>query len=174
VSTPDPRDPYRPPAEPSPDGGRLDAARPEPSPSPPGEPPGGRLRPAPMKAPPDHPTARAARTALLIAITGVGMTIVLLPVGLVLDVAAVILGTRARRRARATGFRAPAAVAAIVLGLSCLGFVLAVLAILGPQLSRYSSCMGAANTEIARQNCENAFVREVEQRFGVDIPQGTG
>lgn len=197
MSSPDAPDPYRPPSDSAPDPNRppsdsaadADRSRPDdagqsqpdssqaaPHPwlNPPAAPPGPPLPPALTKAPPDHPAARAGRTALLVAITGVGMTVVLYPVGLVLNVAAVILGVRARRRARSAGFRAPAAAAAISLGACSTVFVLSMVALLGPQLARYQECMSGANTEIAKQNCEAAFVRDVEQRFGVDLPQGTG
>jgi hypothetical protein len=169
-------DPYRPPSHSPPDGAGADRPVPDAAPRPwPGSPAPQPERSGPLhKAPPDHPAARAGRTALLVAIAGVGMTVVVYPVGLVLDLAAVILGVRARRRARTAGFRAPAATTAISLGACSLVFVIGMVALLGPQLARYQECMSGANTEIARQNCETAFIRDVEQRFGVDLPQGAG
>jgi hypothetical protein len=169
VSTPDPRDPYRPP----PDDARPWPSSPPSSPpsSSPSSPPGRPPRRSAAKAPPDHPAARTARIALLVAIVGVGMTIVLFPVGLVLDAAAVVLGVRARRRARQDDLRAQGALAAIVLGVASAGFVVSMLAVLGPQLSSYSACMSGANTEIAKQNCRTALIQDLERRFGIDLPQ---
>jgi hypothetical protein len=177
VSTPDPRDPYRPPS----DAGGTPPSSPPPAPgTPPGAPgppgPGPPPRPArtTAKAPADHPAARAARTALLVAVIGVGMTLVLPPAGLVLDATAVLLGVRARRRARKDALRAPGAATAIVLGASCIALVLAVVTVLGPQLSTYSACMSGANTEIAKQNCRTTLIQELERRYGVDLPQSAG
>jgi len=152
VSTPDPQDPY---------------AAPPDTPQPPRQ-----RRPRPkVKAPDDHPAARAGRLAMLVGIAGVGMTILLFPVGLMLDAVAVLLGTRARKRGREAGVRAPGALAAIILGASSGAVALAVLAVLGPQLVTYSECLSGANTEIAKQNCRDALFEQLEQRFGIRLPQ---
>jgi len=104
----------------------------------------------------------------------VGLTIVLFPVGLVLDATAVVLGLRARKRAREAGIRAPGALAAVVLGVSSTVLLIGVLAVLGPQLSSYSQCLSGANTEIAKENCRRSLIQELERRFGIDIPQTAG
>jgi hypothetical protein len=170
VSTPDSRDPYAPPPdsdEPPRERPASQPSLPLPRPQPPGE---RRPRPA-DKAPRDHPAARGGRIALLIGIAGAGMTILLFPVGLVLDVVAVFLGVRARRRGRKDGVRVPGALAAIILGASSATILLVVLTLLGPQLVSYSDCLSGANTEIAKQNCRTALIQQLEQRFGIRLTQ---
>lgn len=88
------------------------------------------------------------------------------PLGILLGVAAVVLGISARRRSRATGVPAPGAVTAIVIGV--LGVVLTAvpLALVYPASSDHRHCVSRANTDIAREICDKAYQDSLRNSFG--------
>ena len=96
------------------------------------------------------------------------MSVVFFPVGIVLDIAAIALGFRARRRAAKAGGTAPFSAPAVVIGGIGLAFasgLLAFTAIFFDEFRAYQSCISGANTEVARQECNDEFRIDVENRF---------
>jgi hypothetical protein len=110
----------------------------------------------------------AGRLALVAGLSGLLMS-VLPPVGLVLDALAISIAVRARRITRAHGVAAPGAVTGAILGLAGLALVTTVLAVLWNESRAYEVCIGGANTEIAKQNCRDQLVDDIERRFGVRL-----
>jgi hypothetical protein len=175
VSSPEERDPYAPPPE--------DATGSRPPPEAPVErPPYGTAPPyaEPYGSPPTAgpgrtpgsvagPVDPGGRRALLFAVAGAVMSVVFFPVGIVLDVAAIVLAFRARRRASRSGGTAPLSAPAVVIGGSGLAFASGLLtftAIFFDEFRAYQSCMSGANTEVARQECNDEFRIDVENRLG--------
>jgi len=165
MTSPSGRDPYAPPdrQEPLPPA----AAGPAPhQPPPPLRPPVGPQRPVPPPA--DAQVVRAGRRAAVTGVAGLVLSVLLFPVGLVLDVAAIVLGVRARRAAPA-GTRVPGAVAGVALGavgVLVASTVLAVTAANWSSVRRYEQCSSGANTGLARQDCQDRLRRDLERRFG--------
>jgi hypothetical protein len=187
VASPEERDPYGPPPE---DGTGF----PRPADGPPAQPPSDRPveTPPPYGQPPsygapsgqlldsgtgqDWPPDRTpgsvdpgGRRALLFAVAGAVMSVVFFPVGIVLDVAAIVLAFRARRRAAKAGGTAPMSAPAVVIGGIGLAFasgLLAFTAIFFDEFRAYQLCMSGANTEVARQECNDEFRIDVENRLG--------
>ena len=97
--------------------------------------------------------------------------IVVTVVTLVFAAAAIWLGAGASRRARRGGTGRPrGAISGIVLGGFGLAFSalwLLILAVFWPQLSSYYSCMSAANTVIAQQDCHAQLNNSVGGEIGV-------
>jgi hypothetical protein len=139
----------------------------DPQPSPWSPRPGGDRSPARRI----DPAVRSGFAAFYWGVSGLVMSIMFFPVGLVLDVAAVILGVRARRRARAAGVSRGPATAAVCLGAGGVALVGVILALLGPELTSYSSCLSGANTQIAKDNCRTALYDRLERRFHIQLPQ---
>ena len=175
MSSPEEQDPYAPPrdgvpgARPSPDAPaeqpRYGAAPHyvEPYGQSPGAGPGG----PPASAP--GPIDPGGRRALLFAVFGAVMSVVFFPIGIVLDVAALMLAFRARRRAARSGGTAPLSAPAVVIGGVGLAFasgLLAFTAFFFDEFRAYQSCMSGANTEVARQECNDEFRIDVENRLG--------
>jgi hypothetical protein len=89
----------------------------------------------------------------------------------VFGVLAAWLGVTAISRARRGGSGRPrGALGGIVLGVMGLAFsalLIAVFAVLWPQISQLSSCLSGANTQVARQACQTQFTNSVSGTFGV-------
>jgi hypothetical protein len=174
VNDPDPRDPYAPPPSkqkappkgaPAGGDGRENGDRRQ-----------GWFRERPAEAPtggPGRPNDEHARRAMIagrIALaTGVsGLALSVYPsVGLVLDAVAIVIAVRARQIARAHGVAAPGAITGAVLGLAGLLLVTTALAVLWDESRAYDDCMGGANTKIAKDNCREQFLDQIEERFGI-------
>lgn len=172
-SAPEERDPYAPPSEePSPN-----RSPPPPLPSSPVEwdrPYGAPLKPAgpagPRRPTPRGPEIPGGRAALFLGLAGLVLSVVVFPVGLVLDISAIILGARARKRAAAAGGHAPGATGAVIAGTVGAAFaagVLTFLAVFWTEFRDYQECLSGANTEIARERCHSVFRSDVEDRFGL-------
>lgn len=140
---------------------------------------------------PDDPSSSGRRRtgperrgliALFLGVAGVVLSVLFVPVGLVLDVAAIVVGLRAVRGSgpergwesgEPTGGgkgRAPGAVPGVVLG--SVGVVLAaiVLTVLGffwQEVRAYQECMSGANTITVKERCRAAFERSIERRLGL-------
>lgn len=96
------------------------------------------------------------------------------PLGLVLGVAALVVGVRARRAARRSNDSAPGAVPGIVLG--SVGLVFSVLSVsltafLWSELSGYQDCLSTSNTAIDEQSCQDEYFPKIEDRLG--LPSGS-
>lgn len=89
-------------------------------------------------------------------------------------VAAIVLGVRARRRARANSHRAPGTIGGIVLGAVGLAFsavLFASLAMMWPEFSAFRACTNGANTISAQQSCNKTFTESLRKRAG--LPPGS-
>lgn len=96
------------------------------------------------------------------------------PLGLVLGVAALVVGIRARRSAKAADEKAPGALGGIVLGgigLTLSAVSVAVTAYLWPELNRYEECLGSANTNADEQACRDEHFPKIEKKL--DLPPGS-
>ncbi|MGP4024786.1 hypothetical protein [Actinomadura sp. 3N407] len=96
------------------------------------------------------------------------------PLGLVLGVAALVVGIRARRAARRGGDPAPGAVPGIVLG--SIGLVFSVLSVsltmfLWSELSGYQNCLSTSNTGTDKQACRDEYYPKIEDKLG--LPRGS-
>ncbi|MEU8800482.1 DUF4190 domain-containing protein [Spirillospora sp. NPDC048819] len=96
------------------------------------------------------------------------------PLGLVLGVAALVVGIRARRAARSGGDAAPGAVPGIVLG--SIGLVFSVLSVsltvfLWSELSGYQNCLSTSNTGADKQACRDEYYPKIEDKLG--LPRGS-
>jgi len=88
--------------------------------------------------------------------------------------AAIILGVRARRRARANAHRAPGTVGGIVLGIVGLAFsalLFGSLAVMWPEFSAFRDCTNGANTISAQHHCNQSFTEKLRKRAG--LPPGS-
>jgi hypothetical protein len=99
----------------------------------------------------------------------VALLVPLLPAGIVLAAAGLMLGLRARRQAARVDGTAPGAVGAVIvggIGVFCGLFGLAVAGYLFTELRDYRECLSRANTEIGRQECWSEFERSYRRRLG--------
>ena len=111
--------------------------------------------------------------ALLVAISGIVLSSVLLPwgvLGLALEIAAIVIAVRALRRAKAAGRVAPGAHAAIVAAGMALAFFVLALAFVGifyDEWNTYRTCLDRAITGTARDACRTEFDHAVRDRLGI-------
>jgi hypothetical protein len=111
--------------------------------------------------------------ALLLAISGIVLSSVLLPwgvLGLALEIAAIVIAVRALRRAKAAGRVAPGAHAAIVAAGMALAFFVLALAFVGifyDEWNTYRTCLDRAITGTARDACRTEFDHDVRDRLGI-------
>ncbi|TDC74695.1 DUF4190 domain-containing protein [Actinomadura sp. 7K507] len=96
------------------------------------------------------------------------------PLGLVLGIAALVVGIRARRAARGSENAAPGAVPGIVLG--SVGLLFSVLSVamtmfLWSELSGYQECLGTSNTATDEQMCQDRYYPQIEDKLG--LPSGS-
>lgn len=87
---------------------------------------------------------------------------------------AVVLGFRARRRARVNANRAPGTVGGIVLGIVGLAFsalLFGSLAVMWPEFSAFRDCTNGANTITAQRDCNHSFTERLRKRAG--LPPGS-
>ncbi len=128
------------------------------------QPPTRRVSPPPRREPrPQRPSGPRpvppGLRALTLALVGVVLALLLPPwsfAGVVVGVAAVVLGVRSRRVVQAPA-RAPVATAAVVTGLvaSLLAGSLSIFGLVyREQLDAYRECVRGANTEAARAQCQ--------------------
>jgi hypothetical protein len=149
------------------------------------QPPGKRgtqSRGLPARQPPPDPALRQRAVAALVlgmlSLVGLALGlgnlrrgILVAAVALAFAVTAIWLGAGARRRARRSGTARPrGAISGVVLGGFGLAFSAAwllILAVLWPQLSTYSNCMGGANTVAAQQICHTQLTNSVGSEIGM-------
>lgn len=110
------------------------------------------------------------RIALLLGLSGAVLSVLFFPLGLVLDIAAIAVGTRALRRARGRGTTARGAVPGVVFG--SIGAVLVVvvvtlLALFWQEVRTYQECMSGANTIRSEEKCTAEFEHALRERFGI-------
>lgn len=145
--------------------------------------PGSTVPPAPPRPPkdpmvlvegPNEATAaqRRIRLSIVLGVAGV-LTTILLPVGLTLDVAAIVIGLRARRRARSAGGTRGRHLLGPCLGgtgvVLSAALVVLLIALWSP-FSQWTDCMDGANTAIAEHTCKERLRADVRDRIGHDVP----
>ncbi|WP_021596496.1 hypothetical protein [Actinomadura welshii] len=142
-------------------------------PAPPEDRPSGH----PAGQPPAGPRQDARRTgwrALWLGGIALLTAVFFYPLGLVLGVAALVVGIRARRFARRARDTAPGAVPGIVLGAIGLAFSLmsvSLTAFLWSELSGYQNCVSASNTTTDKQACRDEYYPKIEKKLG--LPAGS-
>lgn len=95
-------------------------------------------------------------------------------VGLIPLIAGVVIGVRARRRARRILSRAPGATAAIIVGVISLCLVtpgLVVRVIVASELEGLSKCLSSALTITDKQACRDRYYPQIEHRL--HMPAGS-
>ncbi|MFI0357707.1 DUF4190 domain-containing protein [Actinomadura sp. 9N407] len=118
--------------------------------------------------------ARAGRRALWLGGGALLLTPFFFPVGMVLGIAALVVGIKARRLASKERSTAPGAVPGIVLGAIGLAFAslsLVTTAVLWPELSDRQECLSSANTTTDENACRDSFVQNVEEKL--NLPKGS-
>lgn len=125
---------------------------------------------------PDGPgrTQRTGWRALWLGAIALLTAFFFYPLGLVLGVAALVVGIRARRSARRDMAAAPGAVPGIVLGAVGLAFSMvsvSVTAYLWSELSGYQSCLSGSNTTVDKQSCRDEYFPKIEDKLG--LPDGS-
>lgn len=139
----------------------LDAAR------------GDSARPSDPRQTPGGKEERGGRIAIVLALPGVFLSVVFFPLGLALDVAAIVLGARALRRVKrnqGVHGKAPGAIPGIVIG--AVGAVLAtimitLLAFFWTEVRAYQECMSGANTLSSQETCMTKFEHAIQDRLGL-------
>ncbi|WP_018653608.1 hypothetical protein [Actinomadura flavalba] len=133
--------------------------------------PGSSLGTPPSPGPGKTPDPGAPRRALWLGIGGLLMLLPFWPLGLLLGVAAVVVGVRARRDTRPVP--SPAATAGITLGVLTTLFgalAVGVSVWLNPEQSAYSDCMDRANTHADEKICNDDFRKAIERKIPGDVP----
>ncbi|HLV72111.1 hypothetical protein FHX41_5311 [Actinomadura hallensis] len=130
----------------------------------------------PAGQPPTGPTRtqRAGWRALWLGGIALLTSFFFYPLGLVLGVASLVVGVRARRAAREGGDGAPGALPGIVLG--SVGLALSVLSVsmtlfLWSELSGYQDCLSTSNTKTDEQACQDEYYPKIEEKLG--LPEGS-
>jgi hypothetical protein len=145
--------------------------------------PGYGVPPAPPRPPKDPmmlvegpgPTTdarRRIRLSIILGATGI-LTTILLPVGLLLDLAAIVIGVRGWRLARSAGIARRGDLLGPCLGgtgLLLAAALVALIVTLWTPLSRWTDCVSGANTTIAEHTCKERLRAEVRDRIGHDVP----
>jgi hypothetical protein len=121
---------------------------------------------------PPGPVDTGGRNALILGVTSLVMVVLFFPAALILGPTAVILGARAQRRAQRRRGSAPGAIGGILCGL--VGALLSaaatvVLLLILDEFTDYADCRSGANTQIARDSCDDEFRSRVERRFGARL-----
>jgi hypothetical protein len=109
-----------------------------------------------------------ARAAVILGIGAVIFAVLLFPLGLLMGIAAIVLGALARRGARPAGLRTPGAVPGIVLGILATVFaslVAVTAAVFWDEVNTYRVCIEGANTRSAQQGCQDALVEQLNERM---------
>ncbi|XRQ05946.1 hypothetical protein ACN3XK_56880 [Actinomadura welshii] len=96
------------------------------------------------------------------------------PLGLVLGIAALVVGVRARRAARRADEAAPGALPGMILG--GVGLAFSVLSVsltlfLWSELSGYQECLSTSNTATDEQACQDEYYPRIEDKLG--LPSGS-
>lgn len=132
-------------------------------------------RPAgPPPAGPPPTTQRTGWRALWLGGIALVTSFFFYPVGLVLGIASLVVGVRARRAARQGHGVAPGAVPGMVLG--AVGLVFSLMSVsltvfLWSELSGYQECLSTANTSLDEESCKDEFYPRIEDKLG--LPSGS-
>lgn len=111
---------------------------------------------------------RGGRTSLMLGLPGAVLSVIFFPLGLLFDVAAIVIGARALRRAKRQHGKAPGAIPGIVfgsIGAFLVAIVVTLLAFFWQEVRTYQECMSGANTIRSQETCMRQFENAIEQRF---------
>lgn len=112
------------------------------------------------------------RLSIALGIGGI-LTTILLPLGLLLDALAIVIGIRGWRLAKSVGAGSPKNLLGAALGgvgVFCCALLVTLLVWLWSPLSQWTDCMSGANTTIAEHNCKDRLRTELRDRIGHDVP----
>ncbi|MFI0447701.1 hypothetical protein [Actinomadura sp. 6N118] len=121
-----------------------------------------------------RPVERLGWRALWLGAGAILITLFFFPVGLILGIAALVVGIKARRSARRQHSVAPGAIAGLVLGgiaLAFSTFSLGLTMFLWPELSGYQTCVGKANTSTDEKACRDDYYPKIEKKL--NLPEGS-
>ncbi|WP_433329129.1 hypothetical protein [Spirillospora sp. CA-294931] len=126
-------------------------------------------RPSPMGRPPvGSPAYQAGRRAMWLGGGALVISLFFFPIGAVLGIAAVVVGVKARRLARAERVTtAQGVVPGIVMGaigLCVCAMSLAFAAFMWPQVSSYQECLGGANTHTDKKACKDEYKKDLQNK----------
>ncbi|MBM7790904.1 DUF4190 domain-containing protein [Tenggerimyces flavus] len=116
-----------------------------------------------------------ARLAVIFGAGALIFAVLAFPLGLILGVAAIVLGALARRSARPARVRAPGAVPGIVLGIVATvfaSFVAVTAAVFWDEVSEYYTCMEGANTRTSQEGCQETMRKRLTERLEADGSAG--
>ncbi|MBW8486936.1 DUF4190 domain-containing protein [Actinomadura parmotrematis] len=111
--------------------------------------------------------AVVARRAAWLGVGGLLITLIFMPLGLILSIAGLVLGLRARRSVRHLAGATTGIVTGAVGVLLSLASI-AVLLYISPQVSDLNDCLDAANTVADEQQCRDTYVPKIEKRLGAE------
>jgi hypothetical protein len=119
---------------------------------------------------------RTGRRALWLALGGWAVLFIqtLSYLAVIPLVAAVVIGIRARRAAKAKRAVVPGALAGIILaavGLVIFTASLTVQLIMLDELNRFNKCRNSTSTITGENRCKDQLARDIERKFG--LPEGT-
>lgn len=125
--------------------------------------------PDPPRAPlPPTAPERGGPRARFLGIAGLVLTLLFLPAGLALSIAAVVVGVRSRKRARRVLAPAPGAVAGIVMGtiglVVCLSQI-GLYAVMWDDFNGYVKCRESALTIEDKKACQDQWLPRIERRL---------
>lgn len=113
------------------------------------------------------------RYALALGLAALLASVIAFPLGPILGIAAIVLGVLTRRTARTAQVDAPGAKPGIVLGIVATAFstiLLATMLVFWSEVTEYQQCMSGANTQTARETCQEQLVERITERVA---PTGT-
>ena len=124
--------------------------------------------PSTSAGPPDRDTVRTARTLGLIAAIAAVMAIAIPPAGIVLGAATLVVAARHRTRAAGPRLGRQAMVMSVSGGVFAVvvGGLLSLFSLLlGEETEQLRECLAGANTRVAEQTCQSAFIDAVQRRL---------
>jgi hypothetical protein len=116
---------------------------------------------------------RGGRRSVRLGVAGL-LTTLLLPLAVALDLAAIVVGLRARRAARAAGEARPGNLAGVALGTVGLALCAALLALvvsLWTPFADWTDCVRSADSSSSAEHaCKDRLRADVHDRIGHDLP----
>ncbi|GAA5030642.1 DUF4190 domain-containing protein [Actinopolymorpha pittospori] len=140
---------------------------------PPAPPPGGGPDPREVTEDQLRRARNRGRFALLLGIAGLATSIFAFPLGLILGVAAIVLGALARRDGKRGRQQIAGATPGMVLGIvaSVFACVLGVMAaVFWTEIIDYQDCYSGANTQTAREGCQRHLEEQIMDRVAPAPP----
>ncbi|RAY15075.1 hypothetical protein DPM19_10080 [Actinomadura craniellae] len=133
------------------------------------EDPGAGPQTAQQQPGPDESARRSGLRALWLGLGSLLGIFLFPPLALLAGIAAIVFGIRARRAGNPPGAIAGLITGAIGLVISAM--VVAMLFILGDELSGYQKCLDRSNTRTDREACQKEYFPKFEDRL--NLPRGS-